>query len=138
MLCMYGLHSIHRQFSRFHFLSSFLKQFIVVNFLFSREPYYRFKTQGMKYFLYHERDCEPQMKQIQMDFTSPKFYFAFLKNLTYYWYRQVFTNLNISSARKFIHELKHFFLYLSDLQRVMYCHGIPQVNIFHADNSFQC
>ena len=34
----------------------------------------------MKHFLYHEKHCEPQVKQIHMDFASRKHDFVFQKS----------------------------------------------------------
>ena len=57
-LYMYGLHSLHKQFYDFYFLTFLLKELIFVNVFISSGPSSRFDAQDIKYFFYHGKDCE--------------------------------------------------------------------------------
>ena len=54
---MYGLHSLHKQFYDFYFLTFLLKE-LIFNVFISSGPCSRFEKRGMKYFFYHRKDCE--------------------------------------------------------------------------------
>ena len=77
--CIYGLHSLHRQFSNFQFFTYLLKALIVVSFSFQQESYPISEGPGMKCSLYHEKHCESLVLRILTVYVGCKHYFVLQK-----------------------------------------------------------